>query len=356
MRQVNSRTFVIAEAGVNHNGDPALARALVDVALAAGADAVKFQTFRTDELASAAAHAASYQRAATGSGSQKDLLRGLELDARAHEALVARCGERGVEFMSTGFDPESVALVARLGARRMKVPSGELTNPLLLEAVAATGLPVILSTGMSTLEEVEAALDALAHAWAGRGATRPGEAPRAAGRWAALAGKVTLLHCTTEYPAPFAEVNLRAMQTMAAAFGLPVGYSDHTRGIAIPIAAAALGATVIEKHFTLDRRLPGPDHAASLEPAELREMVAGIRAVEQALGTGRKAPTPSEVANLAVARRSLVAAAAIRKGEPFTRENLTVKRPGTGIPASRYHEWLGRRAGRDYLPDELIDP
>lgn len=350
--------LLIAEAGVNHDGSLARALDLVDAAAAAGADVVKFQTFRADELASAGAASARYQRATTGAESQREMLRALELDVAAHERLVERCREKGIEFMSTPFDPASLALVARLGARRLKVPSGELTNPLLLEAVAATGLPVIVSTGMSTLGEIEEALGTLASTWL-RGAGRslsPAEALRDEAGWAAVASRVTLLHCTTEYPAPLDEVNLRAMQTMAAAFGLPVGYSDHTQGIAIPIAAAALGAVVIEKHFTLDRRLPGPDHAASLEPGELTEMVAGIRAVGRALGSGRKVPSPSEIPNLSVARRSLVAARAVRAGEPFSSDNLAVKRPGSGIPAARYHEWIGRRAARDYQPDELIEP
>jgi N-acetylneuraminate synthase len=350
--------FVIAEAGVNHDGSLERALALVDAAADAGADAVKFQTFRADELASAEARSAAYQARNTGATSQREMLRALELDEAAHRALARRCRERGLEFMSTAFDPASLALLTGMGVRRLKIPSGEITNPLLLEAVARTGLPVILSTGMCTLEEVREALGMFA-AGCLPAAVPPLPASEALARaevHAALSARVTLLHCTTEYPAPVDEVNLRAMQTMADAFGLPVGYSDHTQGIAIPIAAAALGAVLVEKHFTLDRRLPGPDHKASLEPGELRDMVAGIRAVERALGTGRKEPTASELPNRAVARRSLVAARAIRAGEPFTRENLTVRRPGTGISASRYGEWLGRVATRPYAADELIEP
>jgi len=324
--------FVIAEAGVNHNGSVERALAMIDCAADAGADAVKFQTFHADALVSRGAAKAEYQVRATGDEeSQLEMVRALELDEAAHRQLVAHCRARGIEFMSTPFDPESVALLVSLGVSRLKIPSGEITNPLLLRAVAATALPLIMSTGMSTLDEIEAAL-------AVTGARE----------------RVTLLHCTTEYPAPIGEVNLRAMATMAARFGLPVGYSDHTEGIVVASAAVALGAVVIEKHFTLDRGLPGPDHKASLEPSELRAMVAAIRAVERALGRVEKAPTPSEVKNLVVARKSLVAARAIRRGERFTPENLTTKRPGSGISAMRYDEWLGREADRDYEADELI--
>ena len=324
--------FVIAEAGVNHNGSVERALAMIDCAADAGADAVKFQTFHADALVSRGAAKAEYQVRATGDEeSQLEMVRALELDEAAHRQLVAHCRARGIEFMSTSFDPESVALLVSLGVSRLKIPSGEITNPLLLRAVAATALPLIMSTGMSTLDEIEAAL-------AVTGARE----------------RVTLLHCTTEYPAPIGEVNLRAMATMAARFGLPVGYSDHTEGIVVASAAVALGAVVIEKHFTLDRGLPGPDHKASLEPSELRAMVAAIRAVERALGRVEKAPTPSEVKNLVVARKSLVAARAIRRGERFTPENLTTKRPGSGISAMRYDEWLGREADRDYEADELI--
>jgi N-acetylneuraminate synthase len=354
-----SATYVIAEAGVNHNGSLEMALQLIDAAAKAGVDAVKFQTFRGTEVVSRHAPKAAYQKATTGEAeSQLAMVQKLELDAAAHRCLVAHCIARGVQFLSTPFDVPSVGLLVELGVPRLKLPSGELTNPLLLRAVAGTGLPVIVSTGMATLGEVEAALGVLAAVYIAREGG-PVLLPTAAmahpaGR-AALSARVTLLHCTTEYPAPYAEVNLHAMATLRAAFGLPVGYSDHTPGVAVPTAAVALGACLIEKHFTLDRTLPGPDHRASLEPGELAEMVRAVRAVEQALGDGVKVPTPSEVPNRAVARRSLVARTAIRRGECFSPENLTVKRPGTGVPASEYDAWLGRVASRDYVPDELID-
>ncbi len=333
------RVEIIAEAGVNHDGSLARALALVDAAAAAGADVVKFQTFRSTELVSRHAPKAAYQKKTTDAAeSQLDMVRALELDEAAHRELIARCEQRGVRFLSTPFDEASVALLMSLGVPRLKIPSGEITNPLLLRACARAGVPLLLSTGMSTLGDIEAALAVIAQA-------SPGAEQR-----------VTLLHCTTEYPAPVEDVNLRAMQTMAQAFGLPVGYSDHTDGIAVSVAAAALGAVVIEKHFTLDRSLPGPDHKASLEPRELGELVRAVRAVEQALGEPKKGPSPSERKNLPVARKSLVAARAIRRGERFSTENLTVKRPGSGISAMRYDEWIGRVAERDYAEDELIEP
>jgi N,N'-diacetyllegionaminate synthase len=343
-----SDVFVIAEAGVNHNGSLDRALELVDVAAGAGADAVKFQTFRASELASTSAHKARYQEAHTGEGDQLSMLRSLELDASAHARIFERCAERGIEFMSTPFDPESVALLDGLGMRRFKVPSGEITNPLLLRAVGSCGKPTILSTGMCGLADIEYALAVLA---------QPHErAPKySSAASSSLMARVTLLHCTTEYPAPLEDVNLRAMSTMRAAFGLPVGYSDHTLGITIPIAAVALGATVIEKHFTLDRSLPGPDQQSSLEPNELGAMVRAIRDVTRALGSGVKAPVASEVPNIAVARRSIVASRPIRGGERFTRENITLKRPGTGISATRWDEIVGVTARRDYAQDELID-
>jgi N-acetylneuraminate synthase len=356
---MHGTTYVIAEAGVNHNGSLELALRLIDTAAEAGADAVKFQTFRGTEVISRHAPKANYQKQTTGEGeSQLAMVQKLELDADAHHRLVRHCVERGVQFLSTPFDVPSVGLLVSLGVPRLKIPSGEITNPVLLRAIAATGLPVIVSTGMSTLGEVESALGIIASAYVARNGgpvlTPAGALTSPEGR-AILRDKVTLLHCTTEYPAPFGEVNLRAIETMRHAFGLPVGYSDHTPGIAIPTAAVALGACMIEKHFTLDCSLPGPDHRASLEPRELAEMVRAIRAVEQALGDGIKLPTRSEVPNLAVARRSLVAATAIRRGDRFTPSNLAVKRPGTGIPAAEYDTWLGRVAARDYESDELIE-
>ncbi len=354
------KTFIIAEAGVNHNGSLDLAKQLIDVAAGAGADAVKFQTFRAEALVSRQAPKADYQLATTGSEeSQREMIKRLELDEAAHFTLRQHCLSRGIEFLSSPFDEESVdLLVDRLSVARLKLPSGEITNaPLLLKA-ARTGIPIILSTGMSTLAEVEDALGVLAFGYLDLGIA-PGlsafkEAFGSPDGQSSLQRHVTLLHCTTEYPAPFMEVNLRVMDTLHAAFGLPVGYSDHTEGIAIAIAAAACGATVIEKHFTLDRTLPGPDHLASLEPSDLRAMVSAIRQVEMALGKTIKAPSPAELRNLPIVRKSLVAAGAIDRGEPFTPENLTVKRPGTGVSPMAYWDMLGRSADRDYAPDTVV--
>jgi N-acetylneuraminate synthase len=356
--QNHSRSvYIIAEAGVNHNGSIEIAKQLIEVAAEAGADAVKFQTFKAENVISRYAPKADYQKATTeATESQLEMVRRLELDQSSHETLLACCREKNLEFMSTPFDGESVDLLVNLGVARLKVPSGEITNAPLLLKMARTGLPIIMSTGMASLGEVEAALGVLAFGYLDyRERPSPASFDRA---WregqGALQEKVTLLHCTTEYPAPFAEVNLRAMETMAKAFGLPVGYSDHTPGIAIPIAAAALGAVVIEKHFTLDRNLAGPDHRASLEPSELAAMVQGIRHVEMALGSPCKLPAPSELKNREVARKSLVAARRIRKGERFSGENLTSKRPGIGISPMVYWDWLGKVAEEDYQPDEVI--
>lgn len=354
--------YIIAEAGVNHNGSMELALALVDAAAEAGADAVKFQTFQASRLVSRTARKAAYQVATTGADdSQFAMLERLELDRDAHATLIAHCRARGIQFLSTPFDVESVALLAgEFDLPRLKVPSGEITNAPLLLAMARTGKPIIVSTGMCTLGEIEDALGVLAFGYTAAPDAPPSLAAfRVAfasdAGWRALVERVVVLHCTTEYPAPLDEVNLRAMRVIGEAFGLPVGYSDHTEGIAIPVAAAALGAVLIEKHFTLDRSLPGPDHRASLEPAELTAMVRGIRDVARALGTARKFPTPSESANIGAARKSLVAAGAIRRGELFTAENLTFKRPGTGLSPGAYWEQLGRPAARDYALDELIE-
>ncbi|MBF0213571.1 MAG: N-acetylneuraminate synthase [Magnetococcales bacterium] len=353
--------YIIAEAGVNHNGQLELACRLVDVAAEAGADAVKFQTFRAGELVSRFAPKADYQKEHTDpTASQLAMIRQLELDADSHVILQARCRERGIDFLSTPFDPGSLAfLVREMRLSTLKISSGEVTNGPLLIQVGASGCRVMLSTGMSTLGEVEQALGALAFGMLDASAPPSPEAFARAyasvvGQ-ARLAERVTLLHCTTEYPAPFAEVNLRAMESLKAAFGLPVGYSDHTPGITIPIAAAARGARVIEKHFTLDRALPGPDHQASLEPEELTRMVEAIRIVEQALGHGRKIPVAAELKNRPIARKSLVALAPIAPGERFTTENLGVKRPGTGLSPMHYWQWLGRRASRAYQMDECLN-
>ncbi len=334
----SKHTLIIAEAGVNHNGDLEMALRLVDAAAEAGADLVKFQTFSAQRLAVRDARKAAYQATQTGeSESQFDMLRRLELSPQDHQTLIDRCAQRGIGFFSTGFDSESVNLLLSLGQDLFKIPSGEITNLPYLRHIGGLGKRLILSTGMATLGDIEAALDALEQAGT----------PRA---------QVIVLHCTTEYPAPFEEVNLRVLPALRQSLGVEVGYSDHTRGIEVAIAAVALGATIIEKHFTLDRKLPGPDHAASLEPPELSAMVAAIRNVEMALGDSVKRRTASEVGNVAVARKSIVAARPIRKGEAYSADNLATKRPGTGISPMRWDEMLGRVAQRDYQTDELIEP
>jgi N-acetylneuraminate synthase len=353
--------YIIAEAGVNHNGSLELAKQLVDVAVASGADAVKFQTFQAEKVVSQYAPKAEYQIQATGqTESQLEMIRNLELDEDAHRILLNYCDQQGIEFLSTPFDLDSVDLLAHtLNLPKLKLPSGEITNaPLLLKA-AQTRKPIILSTGMSTLGEVEAALGVLAF-----GYTQTDESPSISAFQSAygselgqkvLQENVVLLHCVTAYPTPFAEVNLRAMDTLKAAFGLPVGFSDHTQGIAIAIAAVARGAAIVEKHFTLDRNLPGPDHQASLEPDELASMVQSIRQVEMALGSGIKSPTQSELKNRSVARKSLVAAEAIGISNLFTPENMTIKRPGIGLSPMYYWQWLGKTATKDYNQDQLLD-
>jgi N-acetylneuraminate synthase len=330
------QTLVIAEAGVNHNGDLLLAKKLVDAASNAGADVVKFQTFQASQLATERAEQAAYQQHALGqSQGQLAMLQQLELKPEQHGELIDYCQQRGIEFLSTAFDMPSIELLVSLKPRRWKVPSGEITNLPYLRQIGGQGQPVIISTGMANLGEIEAALAVLEKA-------------------GSLRSQITVLHCTTEYPAPSEEVNLRAMHTIAQAFGVAVGYSDHTEGIAVPIAAVAMGATVIEKHLTLDCNLPGPDHKASLEPDQFSAMVQGIRTIEQALGDGIKWPTPSEQANLPVVRKSLVAARSIRAGELFSEANLTAKRPGTGLSPMQWDALIGRPAPRDFAADELI--
>jgi N,N'-diacetyllegionaminate synthase len=334
---MTKRVLVIAEAGVNHNGDLALAKRLIDVAAVAGADLVKFQTFNADRLVTAAARKADYQIQATGNGeSQHEMLRRLELTPEMHKELIAHCAARRIGFFSTGFDIESNDFLASLGQDHFKIPSGEITNLPYLRHIGQFGKAVILSSGMASLGEIEMAIDVL----------EPAGTPRS---------NITVLHCTTEYPTPMAEVNLRAMQSIASALGVAVGYSDHTTGIEVAVAAVALGARVIEKHFTLDRDLPGPDHKASLEPDELKAMVTAIRNIEIALGDGIKRLTASETRNKSMARKSIVAAAGIRKGELFSTENLTAKRPGTGVSPMRWDEVIGRTAQRDFAADELIE-
>lgn len=358
---LHPRVVVIAEAGVNHNGSLERALAMVDAAAETGADVVKFQTFRAGNVISRKAPKAQYQLATTGAEeSQLEMVRRLELTDADHFALLARAKQRDITFLSTPFDLPSVRFLAHaLALPTIKIGSGEITNaPLLLEAARAKSR-IILSTGMSTLAEVAAALGVLAFGHTASADARPGrDAFRAAfaseaGK-AALRDRVSLLHCTTEYPAPAEEANLRAMATLEREFGLPVGLSDHSTGIHITIAAVALGARIIEKHFTLDRGLPGPDHAASLEPAELGSLVKAVRSVEAALGDGVKRPTPSESKNLPIARKSLVAARAIRAGEAFSAANLTTKRPGDGRSPFDYWSLLGTSATRGYEEDDVI--
>lgn len=354
-------TLIIAEAGVNHNGDEKLAFALVDAAVAAGADIVKFQTFKAAALATADAKQADYQQRNTGQAeSQLDMLRRLELSYDVHLKLQTYCQQQGIGFLSTAFDEQSLQfLLDDVQLTRLKIPSGEITNAPLVLQHAKSGHDLIVSTGMANLADIEATLGVIAF-----GLTAPIHAKPSAQAFAkayasvegqaALRQKVTLLHCTTEYPAPPAEINLKAMDTMAAAFGLPVGYSDHSAGIHIAVAAVARGAVVLEKHFTLDKELPGPDHKASLEPHELSAMVSAIRQVEQALGDGIKRATSSELANKAVARKSLVAACAITAGDTLTTQHLACKRPGTGLSPFLYWDLLGRKACRDYTEGEPL--
>jgi len=354
------RVFVIAEAGVNHNGDLARAIALIDAAADAKADAVKFQTFRADALVTPTAVKAAYQIQQTGGDeTQHAMLRKLELDDAAHQTLAEHCRKRGVQFLSTPFDEGSLKFLAEdMGLKTIKVGSGDLTNAPLLVNAARRGLKVILSTGMSTVEDVADALGALAFGYMDNSAAIPTSAAIAGAmsrHASTLVDRVVLLHCTTDYPTEPSDVNLRAMQTLRENFGLPVGYSDHTEGLAIPLAAVALGACLIEKHFTMDRSLPGPDHKASIEPAELKQLVSGIRRVEQALGDGEKKPQAAELANREVARKSVVAARKISKGAAISADDLCVKRPGTGIPPVRLWDLIGRRADRTYSKDEQID-
>ena len=355
----NLPPYVIAEAGVNHNGSLDMALRMVDAAKQAAAHAIKFQTFKAEKLVTQSAPKANYQRSSTGDDTnQFQMLKNLELNDSAHHQLAKHCREVGIDFLSTPFDIGSLDfLVKDLGLSTIKIPSGDITNgPLLLHA-ASYGCNIILSTGMSTLDEIEAALKVLALGFQSAGAIPSEKALDDAYTRCheVLRDRVCLLHCTSEYPAPLEDVNLMAMKSMEGRFGLPVGYSDHTMGIVVPIAAAALGAVVIEKHFTLDRSLPGPDHQASLTPGELSEMVAGIMAVRVSLGNGTKAPAVSELKNRIPARRSLVAACNIRAGEIFSEKNLTLKRPGGGHSGMDYWQWIGRTADRDYAADEMVD-
>lgn len=330
------RTLIIAEAGVNHNGSIELAKQLVDKAATAGVDYVKFQTFKTEKLVARSARLASYQKnnIGTDDNSQFAMLKKLELSPAQHEELVAYCKTKGVKFFSTAFDLDSIDYLHSLDLGLWKIPSGEITNYPFIKKIAQYGEPVILSTGMCNMQDIENAVETLR-------------------KWGAP--KITILHCNTEYPTPFNDVNLKAMESIRQKFGVEVGYSDHTQGIEVPIAAVALGATVIEKHFTLDRNMEGPDHKASLEPDELNAMVSAIRNIEQAMGDGIKKVTDSEKGNMSVARKSIVAACDIRSGETFTENNLTVKRPGTGISPMRWEEVIGKTARRDFIEEEPIE-
>ncbi len=333
----NNKTFIIAEAGVNHNGSLDMALQLIDVAAAVGADAVKFQTFKAEKVIAVHAPKADYQQETTGSKeSQLEMVKKLELSETEHVRLQHYCRHKDIQLLSTPFDLDSIDLLSRLGLEIFKIPSGEITNLLYLRKLGALRKRLIMSTGMANLGEIEAALDVL-------------------GESGTPMGSITVLHCNTEYPTPFEDVNLSAIVTIRSAFpGISVGYSDHTIGIEVPIAAVAMGATVIEKHFTMDRNLTGPDHQASLMPDELKAMVGAIRNIEKALGDGVKRPTPSEVKNKAIARKSLVATQAIKKGELFSSDNITAKRPGVGISPMRWDEVLGQASQKDYEKDDLI--
>lgn len=326
--------YIIAEAGVNHNGSFDMACRLVDAAKAAGVDCVKFQTFKSNNLVSRNTQKAEYQKETTGEGAQVDMLKKLELTYDEFLRLKDYCDQLGICFLSTPFDFESLEFLNSIDMPFWKIPSGEITNYPYLVELSKTGKSLVLSTGMCEMYEVEEAIRVLKE----NGTT-----------------DIKLLHCNTEYPTPFKDVNLKAMQTMRDAFNLEVGYSDHTIGIEVPIAAVALGATIIEKHFTLDRNMEGPDHKASLEPDELKEMVDCIRHIETALGTGEKKPSESEKKNITVARKSIVVKTFIKAGEILTDENLTVKRPGTGVNPMKWNEVLGTRAVRDFQEDELIE-
>jgi N-acetylneuraminate synthase len=361
MKQSSKDTvYIIAEAGVNHNGERALAFALIDAAAESGADAVKFQTFDAVKLASQHAPKASYQKKSTDeSESQLSMLKKLELPREWHAELQGYARGKGIEFLSTAFDPDSLDFLSDLGMPFFKVPSGELTNGPLLWKFARTGKKLILSTGMATLSEVEQGLAVIAHAL--EYSTEPVDMDEVWRCWGQqesrqrLQGHVTLLHCTSQYPTPRGEVNLRAMDTLASAFGLEVGYSDHTEGCLIPVAAVARGAKIIEKHFTLDRSLPGPDHKASLEPDELKRMVSDIRSLESALGDPCKAPQASEWDTRKAARQQVVAARDIEAGTTFSREDLTTARSGRGLPPTALWGLVGRRSGRAYQFGEIIE-
>lgn len=335
---MSTHVLIIAEAGVNHNGSLVLAKQLIDKAVDAGVDIIKFQTFKSEKLVSKAAKQAEYQQRNIGKKdeSQLAMLKKLELSQADHEELIEYCSKKGIRFFSTAFDMESIDYLHSLNMGLWKIPSGEITNYPYLRKIAKYNEPVILSTGMCELSDIEAAINVLLD-------------------FGVKKEQITILHCNTEYPTPFADVNLKAMLEIGKKFGVQIGYSDHTIGIEVPIAAVALGATVIEKHFTLDKNMEGPDHKASVEPDELKAMVSAIRNIEQALGSGHKTISPSERKNIGIARKSIVAACPIRAGELLTEENLTVKRPGNGINPMRWNEVVGTRAVHNYNEEDPIE-
>ncbi|TBW26612.1 N-acetylneuraminate synthase [Gramella sp. KN1008] len=334
---MRDKVLIIAEAGVNHNGDIEKAKQLIDAAVFAGVDYVKFQTFKADKIVTKSAERASYQNQNTGNkDSQYEMLKKLELSEEDHRELIKYCEARNVQFLSTGFDLDSLEFLYGLGIQLFKIPSGEITNLPYLKKIASFGKPIVMSTGMADMEEVEDALEVLI----GEGLSKD---------------NITVVHCNTEYPTPMEDVNLRAMNSIGKQLGVNIGYSDHTLGIEVPIAAVALGASVIEKHFTLDRNEPGPDHRASLEPKELEEMVKAIRNIELAIsGDGIKSPSKSEMKNKSIVRKSIVANTEIKKGEIFTEKNLAIKRPGTGISPMKWDEILGKNSEKHYSKDDLI--
>ena len=333
-----NKVLIIAEAGVNHNGSIEIAKLLIDKAAEAGVDYIKFQTFKSEKLVAKSAKQAEYQQRNLGKSNegQLSMLKKLELSEEDHNELIAYCKSKGIKFFSTAFDLSTIDLLKSFNIGFWKIPSGEITNYPYLKKIASFHEPIILSTGMCELSDIETALNVLIEEGANK-------------------DNITVLHCNTEYPTPFADVNLKAMLEIGNKFGVKIGYSDHTKGIEVPIAAVALGATVIEKHFTLDKNMEGPDHKASLEPDELKAMVSAIRNIEQALGNGHKEISPSERKNIEVARKSIVAAGRIKKGERLTEDNLTVKRPGTGISPMRWNEVIGTIAVRDFEEEEMIE-
>lgn len=331
-----SKVFIIAEAGVNHNGSETMAMRLVDIAAASGADAVKFQTFSADKLVAKGTPKAGYQTRMTGAGDQHSMLRALQLSDAAHERLAVACAERGIEFMSTPFDEEATDMLLSLGMKRIKVPSGEITNLPFLRFLAQKGVPLILSTGMADMGEIRTAISIVRQVWSALNRDVAAE-------------PMTVLHCTSNYPAEFQDVNLRAMVSIADECRIPVGYSDHTRGIAVSTAAVALGAVIIEKHFTIDPALPGPDHSASLTAEELTSLVQSVRAVEQCLGGSEKRPTASELPIRALVRRSVTLMADRREGEVIRSSDIALLRPGTGIAPADLEKVIGRRLQRGLL-------